>query len=162
MKIALALALAFVALAGPSSAAPGKAGLDLVEFFSGRTRGEGTLKKALSKSAKMTVDTVGRRGSNGELILIDTIKEEGEPPKVRRWVMKPTATGFVGTISDAVGPVKVEVDGTKATIRYKMKGGIGVQQVLTMRDRRTLSSRVTAKKLGVRVATMDAVIRKLD
>jgi len=161
MKLLAGLLIALVA-AVPSSAAD-KPALDLVEFFSGKTHGEGTMKKALHRAHRITIDTVGRRGGDGELILIDTIKEEGEPTKVRRWVMRPAgANAFTGTISDAVGPVRVDVSGTTATIRYKMKGGIGVHQVLTMRDRRTLSSRVTGKKLGVRVATIEATIRKVD
>ena len=77
--------------------------------------------------------------------------------------MRATPNGYTGSISDATGPVKVEVKGATATIRYKMKeGGISVHQVLTMRDRKTLASNVTGKKLGVRVARIDATIRKVD
>ena len=161
MRWHLALALALVAVAAPAQGQQ-KPALDLVEFFSGRTHGEGTIKKALQRPHRIVIETVGRRGSNGEMLLTDTIKEDGEATKVRRWVMRPTSNGFAGTISDAVGPVRVDVEGASATIRYKMKGGIAVQQVLTMRDKNTLSSRVTGKKLGVRVATIEATIRKLD
>ena len=163
MKAAALLAVALLAAAS-TGAAQVKPRLDLAEFFAGRTHGEGTIKKALKRSARITIETVGQRGKGGELILIDTIKEEGEPTRVRRWVMRPAGSnGFTGTISDAAGPVRVDVQGTKATIRYKMKeGGIGIHQVLTMRDRKTLDSEVTAKKLGVRVARMEGTIRKLD
>jgi hypothetical protein len=161
MKLLAAFILAFLAIAAPATAAD-KPQLDLAEFFAGRTHGEGTMKKALHRPSRMTIDTVGRRGKGGEFILVDTIKEAGEPTKTRRWVMRPTANGFTGTISDAVGPVHVEVSGTKATIRYKMKGGISVHQVLTMRDGKTLSNQVTGRKLGVRVARMEGTIRKLD
>lgn len=162
MKILAAILLALLAVAAPASAAD-KPRLDLADFFSGRTHGEGTLKKAFHRPARITIDTVGRRGKDGEFILVDTIKEEGEPTEVRRWVMRPSGpNGFTGTISDAVGPVRVEVDGTKATIRYKMKGGISIHQVLAMRDSKTLASRVTGRKLGVQVARMESTIRKLD
>ena len=162
MKLIAALTIAVLAAAAPASAQD-KPTLDLAEFFAGRTHGEGTIKKALKRSARITIDTVGHRGKGGELILVDTIKEEGEPTKVRRWVMRAAPYGFTGTISDAAGPVRVDVKGTTATVRYKMKeGGISVHQVLTMRDRKTLASHVTGKKLGVRVARIDATIRKLD
>lgn len=156
-----AIALLLLVLAAPATASD-KPALDLADFFSGRTHGEGTLKKALHRPVRITVDTIGKRGSGGEMILIDTIHEEGEPERIRRWVMRPAKNGFTGTISDAVGPVTVDVEGTKATIRYKMKGGVNIHQTLSLRDSRTLSSHLSARKLGLRVATMEATIRKVE
>ena len=59
--------------------------------------------------------------------------------------------------------VRVSVSGPKATIRYKMKGGISVDQQLTLqRDGKTMSNHVTGKRLGIRVARLEGTIRKLD
>ncbi|HEU5482824.1 MAG TPA: DUF3833 family protein [Sphingomicrobium sp.] len=163
MKLFVGFLIALIAAAAPVSAQD-KPALDLTEFFSGRTRGEGILKVTLRRPARHVVNSVGRRGSDGEFILVDTIKEEGKPVKTRRWVMRPSGrNGFTGTLSDAVGPVRVEINGAKATIRYKMKeGGVSIHQVLTMRDRKTLSNVVTGRKLGMRVAHLEGTIRKLD
>lgn len=163
MKAAVAFAIVGLAAASPA-AAPQKAALDLTEFFFGRTRGEGVLKVTMRRPAKVTIDSVGRDGDDGEFILTDTIREEGKPTKTRRWVMRSTGPNrFTGTLTDAAGPVSVEVQGAKATIRYKMKeGGVSIHQVLTMRDRKTLSNEVVGKKLGLRVAHLQGTIRKLD
>ena len=61
------------------------------------------------------------------------------------------------------GPVDIQVEGDTATIRYMMKGGLKVEQQLQLqRDGRTLSNRVTAKKLGMKFAHVEGTVRKLD
>ena len=163
MKIARAAAIALLAMSGASAAAPDKPQLDMTEFFSGRTHGEGDLRIAFRKPVRHVVDSVGRRASNGEFILLDKIKEGDDPVRERRWVMRPSGSGYTGTMTDAVGPVRVTVSGGKATIRYKMKGGISIDQQLTLRgDGKTLSNHVTGKRLGIRVARLEGYIRKLD
>ena len=164
MKFALGIAAAALAFGAAPAAALQDRGLDLTEFFSGRTHGEGMLKVAFRKPVRHIVDSVGRRGSNGEFILVDRIKEGDDPVRERRWVMRASGPhGFTGTMTDAVGPVRVSVSGPKATIRYKMKGGISVDQQLTLqRDGKTMSNHVTGKRLGIRVARLEGTIRKLD
>ena len=164
MKAVAAFAAIAVTAGAAPAAQPQQVRLDLTDFFHGRTRGEGTLKLALRRPVRVTIDSIGRDGSDGEFTLTDTIREEGKPTVIRRWVMRSSGPNrYTGTLTDAVGPVRVEVDGPQATIRYKMKdGGIAIHQVLTMRDRRTLSNHVTGKKLGIRVARLDGTIRKLD
>ena len=164
MKIAAAIAGAALMVGAAPAAAPQGRSLELTEFFSGRTHGEGILRVAFRKPVKHIVDSVGRRGPNGEFILIDKIKEGDDPVRERRWVMRSTgANGYSGTMTDAVGPVRVTVAGPKATIRYKMKGGISIDQQLTLQgDGNTLANHVTGKRLGVRVARLEGFIRKLD
>lgn len=154
---------ATLALAAASPAKAADSNLDLIGFFTGRTHAESQIKVAFRKPVRHITDTVGKKAANGELVLVDTIKEEGKPTKIRRWTMRPAGPDrFTGMMSEATGPVKVTVNGTKATIRYKMKGGITVEQTLTMRDRNSLSNHVAAKKLGVRLGRLDGIIRKLD
>ena len=156
--------IATLALAAASPAAAADDGtLDLIGFFTGRTHAESRIKVALRKPVRHVTDTVGRKGATGDLVLVDTIKEEGKPTNTRRWTMRSAGSNrFTGTMSEAVGPVQVAVVGGKATIRYKMKGGITVEQTLTMRDRTSLSNHVAAKKLGVRLGRLDGIIRKVD
>jgi len=161
-----ALAAAALAVAAPSAAAdpsPGKGKLDLAAFFTGKTHAESEVKVGFKKPVRHITDTIGRRGKDGELILTDHIREDGKPPKTRRWVMRRSGPdSFTGTMTEAAGPVRIEVDGRQATIRYKVKGGISIHQLLTMRDERTLVNHVAAKKLGVRLGRLDGVIRKVD
>lgn len=158
-----AVALVATAPAAASESAPGKGKLDLPAFFTGKTHAEGEIKVGFKKPVRHITDTVGRRGSSGELILTDHIREDGKPPKTRRWVMRRSGPdSFTGTMTEAAGPVRIEVDGRQATIRYKMKGGISINQLLTMRDERTLVNHVAAKKLGVRLGRLDGIIRKVD
>jgi hypothetical protein len=158
-----AAASALVAAAAPVAAAEEQK-LDLVSFFTGRTHGEGDLRIALKKPVRHIVDSAGRRGANGEFLLVDRIKEGDDAVRERRWAMRPSgANGFTGTMTDAVGPVHVTLSGSKATIRYKMKGGIRIDQQLALQsDGKTLSNHVTGRRLGVRVARLQGTIRKLD
>lgn len=162
MKLLAALALLALAATSPAAAAD-KPELDFVAFFVGRTHGENEVKLALRRAVKQVTQSVGRQASNGDLILVDTIKEEGKPVKSRRWVMRASGPNrFTGTMSDAVGPVQVTVRGKTATLRYKVKGGISIDQTLTMRDRKTVTNRVAARKLGLRLGRLEGTIRKLD
>ena len=159
---AAAAAFALIACSSLASAAPQKQ-FDLVDFFTGRTHAESEIKVAFHKPLRHVTDSVGKRAANGDLILVDDIREEGKPRKQRRWVMRKVAPNkFTGTLTDAVGPVDVVVNGNEARIRYKMKGGISVDQTLTVRDSKTLSNHVSAKKLGVRLGRLDGTVRKLD
>jgi hypothetical protein len=149
--------------AGPAAAVEGKGELDLIAFFAGRTHAESELKVAFHKPVRHVADSIGKRAPNGDLILVDRIKEEGKPIKERRWVMhKSGPNRFTGTLTDAVSPVDITVSGTAARIRYKMKGGISIEQELRMRDSRTLVNHVSAKRLGIRLGKLDGTIRKLD
>ena len=162
MRPLAALAIFGLAAASPA-AASGAGNLDLIGFFTGRTHAESQIKVAFRKPVRHVTDTVGKKGANGDLILIDTINEEGKPTKIRRWTMRPAGPGRItGSMSEATGPVQVTVDGGEAVIRYKMKGGISIEQHLQLKDSRTLSNRVSAKKLGVRLGRLEGTIRKLD
>lgn len=156
--------VATIALAAASPAAASDSGkLDLIAFFTGRTHAESHIKVAFRKPVRHVTSTIGRKQADGDLVLVDTIKEEGKPMKTRRWTMRPAGPNrFTGSMSEALGPVQVIVEGAKATIRYKMKGGISIEQHLAMKDGKTLSNYVSAKKLGVRLGRLEGTIRKLD
>ncbi|MGI8705203.1 MAG: DUF3833 family protein [Sphingomicrobium sp.] len=160
----LLLALVAAALGGAATAASAeKPQLDLIGFFTGRTHAVSEIKVAFRRPLGHVTHSVGRRAANGDLILVDTIKEEGEPKKERRWVMRRSGpNSFTGSMSEATGPVKITVAGNRATIRYKMKGGISIDQRLTQLNPRTLSNHVSARKLGIRLGRLEGTIRNLD
>lgn len=159
MKVAAAALLAFAA------AAADKPKLDMTSFFAGRTHSENVMKVVLHGPKKLIVDSVGGRNKEGAFVLIDTVREQGKPPRKRTWVMRPVGDNhFSGRLSDAVGPVDIVASGNSATIRYTMREGNlqVVQQLQLQGDGRTLSNHVVARKFGLKVASLDGTIRKLD
>ncbi|HEX6072458.1 MAG TPA: DUF3833 family protein [Sphingomicrobium sp.] len=164
MRIATAAAIVALATGIPSAAADPGPRLDMLAFFTGKTYAENVMKIVLKRPARLIVESVGGKGDRGDFVLIDTVREEGKPERTRKWVMRQTAPNrFTGALSDATGPVDVTVDGDEALILYTMKGGLKVRQEMKLlADGRTLSNRVVVKKFGLKFATVDGKIRKLD
>jgi len=136
----------------------------MVDYFTGKTHADNVIKIALHGPHKLTVDSVGGRNKEGEFILIDIVQEEGKPTRKRTWVMHPVGPNrFTGSLSDAAGPVDVVVSGNSATIRYTMReGNMKIEQRLELQANGTLSNRVIARKFGLKFATVQGTIRKLD
>jgi len=156
------VAAAAMALGGAATApAPT---LDMTAFFSGRTHTENVLKIVFKRPARLVVDSVGGRGDRGDFVLLDTVREEGKPVRTRKWIMRPNGPNrFTGSLTDATGPVDVTVSGRQAVIRYTMKGGLKVVQQMDLQaDGRTLSNHVDVRKFGLRFASVDGTVRKLD
>ena len=161
MKFGVGVAIALL-VAGTAAAAPAPK-LDMLGFFTGKTHAENVMRIALKRPSKLVVDSFGGKGDRGDFVLIDTVREEGKPVRTRKWVMKLVGPGhYTGALSDAVGPVDVRVEGSTATIRYTMKGGLHVTQQLEMQDARTLSNRVNVRKFGLKFASVEGTIRKVD
>lgn len=160
--LGLAIAVSGCATSVMLPAASG-ASLDPIAFFTGRTHGEGELDKLFSSPVKVTVDSIGRRQGD-TLILDQTIREGEKPPRVRRWTIRRVAANrYTGTQTDAEGPVHVVITGPRADISYRRADGLGVHQQLALQsDGRTLLNRLEVEKFGLRVATLDESIRKLD
>ncbi len=159
------LAAALLAFATAGSAAPEKPKLDMTAFFAGKTHAENVIKIALHAPHKLIVDSIGGRNKEGEFVLIDTVREEGKPERKRTWVMRPAGENhFTGFLSDAIGPVDIVVSGNSATIRYTMKDGhLKIEQEVELQsDGKTLTNHVIAKKFGIKFATVDGTIRKID
>jgi hypothetical protein len=150
--------------AASASAAPDKPKLDMLAFFSGRTHAENVMKVVLKKPVPLIVDSVGGKGDRGDFVLIDNVREGDKPVRQRKWIMRQAGPGhFIGSLTDAVGPVDVKLDGDTATIRYSMKGGLKIEQELTLQPGgKALSNRVVAKKLGMKFARVEGTVRKLD
>ena len=136
---------------------------DPVEFFRGRTQGIGTLKAAFQKPKTIRVDSIGTEQKDGALLLTQTIHEPGKSPRIRHWRMRRESPDrYSGTLSDAKGPVRVTVEPGAIRIRYTDKDNLAFDQRLTPAGPRQVRNRMTIKRLGIRVATFDEVIRKLD
>lgn len=141
----------------------GSAALEPTVFFAGRTHGDGELNKLFSRPVKVSVDSVGRM-QDDTLILDQTIREGDKPPRVRHWTMRRVVQNvYSGTLTEAIGPVRVTLAGAHADIRYTMKGGLHVKQQLALQtDGKTVLNRLEVMKFGAPVATLTETIRKLD
>jgi hypothetical protein len=66
-------------------------------------------------------------------------------------------------MSEAIGPIAVEEEGGKYRFRFKMKGGLDVDQWLTpLPGGKVAQSHAVVRKLGMRVAVSEGTIRKLS
>ena len=158
-----AIAILIAATAVAAHADP-ETKLDMTDFFTGKTHADNVIKIALHSPHKLTVDSVGGRNKDGDFILIDNVQEEGKPARKRTWAMRSVGPNhFTGSLSDAVGPVDIQVAGSSATIRYVMReGNMKIEQRLTLQPNGTLSNQVVARKFGMKFATVQGTIRKLD
>ena len=161
-RAAYRVAGAALALVGAAASAQAPRPFDPVAFFTGRTQGHGELKELVGKAKRTQTVSVGRVDKDGSLVLDQKVDVQGDPVRVRQWRLKQVAPGkYRGTLSDAKGPVEAEVTVQSARIRYVMKGGIKVEQVLTpLPGGRALSNRSTFRKFGMKVATLTERIEK--
>ena len=153
-----ALAALFLLVAGPAQAA-----FNPVEFFRGRTQGEGTLKVVLKAAKTIRVDNVGTTEKDGSLLLTQRIHEPGKAARTRYWRLRETGPSrFEGTLTDATGPVRVEVHGERVRIRYRGKDHLDFEQWLTPAGATRVNNEMRVRRFGIVVARFSEVIRKLD
>lgn len=143
----------------PSPAAPA---FEVSDFFTGRTEGEGVLNVMMSGSRAVRVSSVGRREPAGWVVLDQEIREEGKPARTRSWRLREVGPGrYTGTLSDADGPVTGLVTGNRLRLSFRMRGGMDVDQWLTLAPGgRWARNVLRVSKFGMTVATLDETIRK--
>jgi hypothetical protein len=134
------------------------------QFFIGRTEGQGTAHVILSGRHTVRHRGHGRVARDGALLIEQVVEEEGKPPRRRTWRLVRAGPGhFTGTISDARGPVTGDVRGNVLHIRYRSVEGPSVEQWITVQPGgRAASNRMTFRRFGVQVATMEETIRRVD
>ena len=154
----LTLSLALLLLSSSQAVSP------LEQFFVGATSGSGTVSVILSGRHAMRDRAHGRIDARGALLLDQIVEEEGKPARRRAWrLVRAGGNRVAGTISDANGRVSGEIDGNRLHLRYRLKEGPSVEQWIVLRpDGRTASNRMTFKRFGMRVATVESEIRKVD
>ena len=152
------LAFLLVALAQPAHAA-----FNPVDFFRGKTRGDGVLKIIFQSAKRMSVDSEGRTEKDGSLLLEQTIHEPGKPPRTRYWRLRETGPNrYEGSLTDAASAVRVDVDKDSVRIRYKGKDHLDFDQLLTPDGPRQVHNSMRVKRFGFTVAHFEETIRKLD
>ena len=158
VKLAVLFSLVLLVQATPP---PGSA---LENFFVGTTEGSGTVQVVLSGRHAVRDRTRGRRDARGALMLDQVVMEEGKPARRRTWRLERAGGNRIsGTISDVRGAVSGELEGDTLHLRYRLVEGPSVEQWITLQPGgRTASNRMTFRRFGVRVATVETVIRKVD
>jgi hypothetical protein len=133
-------------------------------FFEGHTEGTGRLKVLFGPSRLVHVRGFGRIKADGALVLDQDIEQEGKPTKHRQWEMRALGAGrYAATLSDATGPVVGEAQGNVLRLAFPAKGGLRIRQVLVLSaDGRSARNRLTIRKMGIVVATLNELIKRAD
>lgn len=157
MSLAVAAAFFFSA---PASAEPVT---NPMRFFEGRTESSGTIKVFMKQAYRSHSFGSGRIEPDGTLVLVQQVRDEGRPPRERRWKIRQVGPGrFLGSMSEAAGPVSIEEVGGSYRFSYKMKGNLSVVQLLVPLAGGTVArSTVKIRKFGVTVGAADGTIRKV-
>lgn len=160
---ALRLAVAIPALILAAPVASAEQPINPLRFFEGRTVVDGIVKVMFHKAYKTHSVGEGVMERDGSLTLVQQVRDEGKPPHERRWRVRPEGSDqFSAMMSEAVGPVRIERVGNDYRFRYKMKGKLSVEQILSpMADGRSAKNVGKVKKMGIVVATTTGIIRKV-
>lgn len=137
---------------------------DPLRFFAGLTRGDGQLKVILRHRVAVSVAGRGTVQPDGSLVLDQTVAEGTKPTRTRRWHLRRISPGhYMGTLTDARGPVTAEAEGPRLHLAFTTPSGFKVQQWLTLApDGRSADNVLRASRLGVTVATLHERIFKVD
>lgn len=104
-------------------------------FFAGRSHGDPTLTIRTKAPQQMRVESVGAGQPDGSFRLDQTITYPDGHAEARTWTMTRLGDGrYSATLTpDATGPVEVTAEGNRFYIRYPMKGGLRMDQTLSLR-----------------------------
>lgn len=140
------------------------AATDPFGFFEGVTETTGTLKVVMRSPVHTYCISRGELRPDGALIIVQRVEDEGKQPYVRRWLVKQiTPTHFVGTMSQATGPVSIDEIGNRFRFRFRMSGGLSIEEWLTpLPGGRSAKSSISVHKFGIPVATSEGMVRKLS
>jgi hypothetical protein len=160
---AVAPVVFLAASVGPTLASAESAG-DPFTFFEGVTESVGTVKVVMHKPTWTRSVGRGEVRPDGSLSLVQRVEDQGKPPYLRRWVIRQVGPGhFVGTMSQASGPVTIDEVGTRFRFRLKMKDGLSVEEWLTpVAGGRSATSSMTVRKFGIAVASSQGTVRKIS
>ena len=156
--VLLPVLLATVAHAAPPPSSP----VTPAALFEGRSQGRGTLTLGFGRARAYTVDNAGHREADGTFRLDQTVRFEGEPPRMRHWIIRATADGrYAFTLSDAAGPGIAWIDGAVLHLRYAPKHGLRMHQQLSRDAGGRIANAGTVRVLGIPVGHLVETITPL-
>jgi hypothetical protein len=145
---------------------PGSVGAGTIasplRFFEGATESVGTLSIAMHRPRSSRSHGIGSIAPDGSLRLVQRVEDEGQPPHLRHWNIRQISPGrFTGSMSEATTPLRIEQVGDRYRFRFRMKGGLTVEEWLTPNaGGRSADNELTVRKFGIAVATFRGVVRK--
>jgi hypothetical protein len=161
MKIATALLMSLLAL--PASAVPSARVIFTPQAgFGGASEGDGTLKLLFGDARPYHVESSGRVLADGNFRLDQTVLFQGKPPENRHWVLTTVKPGeYTGTLSDAAGKVDGRTNGSRLTLRYRLKGPLVMHQTLEIEPDGTIDNVGRITLLGIPVGHLqETIVRK--
>jgi hypothetical protein len=150
-------------LLAASAPSPVERRLDPLLFFVGSTESVGRVNVIFQKEYGTHSTGEGRIESDGSLLLIQQVFDDGKSPHERRWHIRQVGPGrYTGTMSEAVGPVMIDKVGERYRFRFAMDGRLSVEQMMaSLPGGRLASSSAKIRKFGFVVATTDGIVRRL-
>jgi|SRR3954447_13768397 hypothetical protein len=135
-----------------------------LRFFVGSTETVSVTKVIMQKPFVTRSVGEGKINPDGSLELVQRVKEQNRKEFDRRWQIHEVGKGrFVGTMSEAEGPVSIERIANRYRFRFVIRGNLSVEEWLTpQRDMTTAHIQLTIRKYGVAVAHGDGWIRRTD
>lgn len=160
----MAAPLATLLLLPDASLAAVSPAADPFTFFEGVTDTVGTLKVLMHSPVRTHCVSRGELRPDGSLSLVQRVEDDGTQPYLRRWLVRRIAPGhFVATMSQASGPVTIDEIGNRYRFRFRMSGGLSVEEWLTpLAGGRTATSTISVHKFGIQVASSDGFVRKIS
>jgi len=138
-------------------------GSALEEFFIGATEGTGTVQMIASGRHAVRYRCQGRKDASGALVLDQTVHEDGKPVRRSLWRLVQAGNGVTGTVTNVQGQVAGKITGNVLHLRYRMKDGPSVKQWITLQPGgRTAKNRITYHRFGLKIATVETNIRKIE
>jgi hypothetical protein len=165
MRVAQAIAaLGLLAICAPLGASASvERPSNPLRFWEGRTESSGVIKLIMHKPFHSHAIGVGQIRPDGSLRLVQRVEDEGKPPFDRIWQINAVGGGrYVGTMSQASGPVTIEDLGGKFRFRFKMPGAVYVEQWLYPNpDWKSARNELTFRKFGMQVGNSEGFVRKI-
>jgi hypothetical protein len=131
--------------------------------FGGLSQGDGSLKLLFKKPVAFHVESHGYEQSDGTFRLDQTIIFEGKEPQQRHWTLnKVSPNNYTGTLSDAKGKVKGHTEGSRFTLKYRIKGPMVMHQTLELLpDGKTIDNVGKITLFGIPIGALrETIIKK--
>jgi hypothetical protein len=134
-----------------------------LRFFEGRTESATTVKIMTQEPFISRSVGRGRIKPDGSLELFQHVSEHGRRDFDRWWQIREVRPGhFAGRMSEAIGPVSIDLVGGRYRFRFKMKNNMSAEQWLTPQSDTAARMQLTIRKFGIAIVHSEGWIRKVD
>jgi hypothetical protein len=146
-----------------ASAPPAPVASNPLAFFNGHTESHGIARIVFRSPIKFAVHSSGHIEAGDVLVLDQVIDKEGEPAEKREWrIRRSGGTRFVGSLSNATGPVTGSINGNTVRMKYRLRDNhlTATQEIQMQPDGRGAFNRIILSRFGINLVTIEETIRK--